>query len=126
MPLFESFAGLSIDNGHALSSQNRGHVLVIGDSISLAHVGRAMVAARLLESQGYQVTFATGPAHQALARQEGFEPRQVDCVPPERAIAAIRRGSHIFDLETVERYVASDLALIEETAPDWIVADFRL
>jgi len=103
-----------------------GDVLVIGDSISLAHVGRAMVAARLLQSAGCNVTFATGPTHQALARQEGFEPREIDCVPPERAIAAIRRGSHIFDLATVERYVAADLALIEDVAPDWIVADFRL
>jgi UDP:flavonoid glycosyltransferase YjiC (YdhE family) len=102
------------------------HVLVIGDSISLAHVGRAIVAARLLTSADCKVTFATGPAHQALARQEGLEPREIHCEPPARAIAAIRRGSHIFDLETVERYVAADLALIENVAPDWIVADFRL
>ncbi len=101
-------------------------MLVIGDSISLAHVGRAMVAARLLTSAGCKVTFATGPAHQALARQEGFEPREIHCESPARAIAAIRRGSHIFDLETVERYVAADLALIDNLAPDWIVADFRL
>ena len=113
-------------NTAAVPQAPRGHALVIGDSISLAHVGRAMVAARLLQSAGCKVTFATGPAHQALARQEGFDPREIDCVPPERAIAAIRRGSHIFDLETVERYVAADLALIEDVAPDWIVADFRL
>ncbi|MGH7140614.1 MAG: nucleotide disphospho-sugar-binding domain-containing protein [Pirellulales bacterium] len=110
----------------AAPSCKGGRVLVIGDSISLAHVGRAMVAARLLESAGCKVTFATGPTHQALARQEGFEPCEIDCVPPERAIAAIRRGSHIFDLETIDRYVAADLALIEDVAPDWIVADFRL
>ena len=108
------------------SGRRSAHVLVIADSISLAHVGRAMVAARLLESAGQKVTFATGPAHQALARQEGFEPREIDCVPPERALAAVRRGSHIFDLKTVDRYVAADLALIEDVAPDWIVADFRL
>ena len=101
-------------------------LLVIGDSISLAHVGRAMVAARLLQSAGCQVTFATGPAHQTLARQEGFEPRQIHCEPPEKAIAAIRRGSHIFDLETVERYVAADLELLEAVAPELVVADFRL
>jgi UDP:flavonoid glycosyltransferase YjiC (YdhE family) len=112
--------------GPARTGRRGGHVLVIGDSISLAHVARAMVAARLLTSAGSKVTFATGPAHQALARQEGFEPREVDCVPPEKAIAAIRSGSHIFDLATVERYVAADLALIENVAPDWIVADFRL
>lgn len=101
-------------------------MLVIGDSISLAHVGRAMVAARLLRSAGCRVTFATGPAHLALARQEGFEPREIYCEPPERALAAIRRGSHIFDLATVDRYVAADLKLLESEAPDWVVADFRL
>ena len=101
-------------------------VLVIGDSISLAHVARAMVAARMLAAAGRQVVFATGAAHQTLARQEGFEPREIHCEPPERALAAIRRGSHIFDLETVERYVSADLALIEDVGPELIVADFRL
>lgn len=110
---------------------NGRRVLVIGDSISLAHVGRAMVAARLLQSAGCQVTFATGPAHQKLARQEGFaadgfELQEIHCEPPEKAIAAIRRGSHIFDLETVERYVAADLELLEAVAPELVVADFRL
>jgi len=102
------------------------HVLVIGDSMSLAHVARAMIAARRLQAEGCKVTFATGPAHQQLARREGFQPREVYGVPPARAIAAIRKGSHVFDLETVRRYVASDLELIEDVQPDLIVADFRL
>lgn len=119
-------AGPAAETSTAPDAPSGGRVLVIGDSISLAHVGRAMVAARLLQSAGCQVTFATGSTHQALARQEGFEPREIYCEPPERALAAIRRGSHIFDLETVDRYVAADLELLESAAPEWVVADFRL
>lgn len=118
--------GPAAETSTAPDAPSGGRVLVIGDSISLAHVGRAMVAARLLQSAGCRVTFATGPAHLALARQEGFEPREIYCEPPERALAAIRRGSHIFDLETVDRYVAADLELLERLAPNWVVADFRL
>jgi UDP:flavonoid glycosyltransferase YjiC (YdhE family) len=101
-------------------------VLVIGDSMSLAHVARAIVVARRLIREGAKVVFATGPAHQALARQEGFEPRKVYCVPPEYAHAAIRRGSHIFDLSTLKQYVDSDLALIRSERPDLIIGDMRM
>lgn len=101
-------------------------ILVIGDSMSLAHATRAMVLARRLSREGADVHYATGPAHQSLARQEGFEPDEVYCVPPEQAHAAIRRGSHIFDRATLRQYVASDLALIERVQPDLIVGDMRM
>jgi UDP:flavonoid glycosyltransferase YjiC (YdhE family) len=101
-------------------------ILVIGDSMSLAHATRAMVLARRLANEGAKVSYATGPAHQALARQEGFEPLEVYCVPPERAHAAIRRGSHIFDRPTLRRYVESDLALLRRERPDLVIGDMRL
>jgi UDP:flavonoid glycosyltransferase YjiC (YdhE family) len=104
----------------------RKHLLVIGDSMSLAHTARAMIVARRLESQGHRITFATGPAYLSLARREGFDPHEIYAVAPERAIEAIRKGSHIFDKQTLARYVESDLALIERVKPDLIVADFRL
>lgn len=102
------------------------HVLVIGDSMSLAHVARAMVFAHRLEDLGHQVTFATGTYHQSLVRREGFAAREVYGVPPAVAIAAIRRGSHVFDMKTVAEYVSSDLRLIDDVRPDLIVGDFRL
>ena len=101
-------------------------ILVIGDSMSLAHATRAMVLARRLACEGAEVIYATGPAHQSLARQEGFDPREVYCVPPEYAHAAIRRGSHIFDLPTLKRYVESDLALMRREQPDLVVGDMRM
>lgn len=101
-------------------------ILVIGDSMSLAHVGRAIVVAKRLVEEGAEVVFATGPAHQELARLEGFEAREVFCVPPEYAHAAIRKGSHIFDLVTLKRYVNSDLALIRSVRPELIIGDMRL
>ncbi len=101
-------------------------VLVIGDSMSLAHVGRAMIVARRLEREGAKVVFATGSAHQELARKEGFKPREVFCVAPELAHAAIRRGSHIFDLPTLKNYVESDLALLHQEKPDLVIGDMRL
>ncbi len=102
------------------------HVLVIGDSMSLAHVARAMVLTRRLLEEGHRVTFATGAPHQNLAKQEGFDPLLVHCVPPEQALAAIRRGSHIFDLKTVGEYVESDLSLISKVQPDLIIGDMRM
>ncbi len=94
--------------------------------MSLAHVGRAMVVARRLEREGAKVVFATGSAHLELARKEGFNPREVFCVAPALAHAAIRRGSHIFDMPTLKRYVASDLALLEQEQPDLVIGDMRM
>ncbi|MBK7082388.1 MAG: hypothetical protein IPH55_17235 [Betaproteobacteria bacterium] len=108
----------------ALSMSTR--ILVIGDSMSLAHATRAMVLARRLAKEGAEVSYATGPAHQALARQEGFEPLEVYCVPPDRAHAAIRRGSHIFDRPTLRRYVESDLEVLRRERADLVIGDMRL
>ncbi len=113
-------------NAPSTSTARRRRVLVIGDSMSLAHVARAIVVARRLIREGHEVAFATGPAHLGLARQEGFDPLTVDCVPPEQALAAIRKGSHIFDLKTVDRYVRSDLDIIDRVQPDLIIGDMRL
>ncbi len=101
-------------------------VLVMGDSMSLAHVARAMVMARRLAGEGADIVFATGSAHLALARREGFDPCEMHCVPPARAYDAIRSGSHIFDMPTLVRYVKSDLALFQRVRPDLIVGDMRL
>lgn len=94
--------------------------------MSLAHATRAMVLARRLALEGADIVYATGPAHQSLARQEGFDPREVYCVPPEQAHAAIRRGSHIFDGTTLRSYVESDLALFEREQPDLVIGDMRM
>ncbi len=101
-------------------------ILVMGDSMSLAHVARAMVMARRLAREGAEIVFATGAAHAELARREGFDPCEMHCVPPARAYEAIRKGSHIFDMPTLVRYVKSDLALFQRVRPDLIVGDMRL
>lgn len=101
-------------------------VLVIGDSMSLAHVARAIVFARRLQESGEDVVFATGSHHQALAYQEGFKSEEVFCVPPAEAIAAIRRGSHIFTTTNLKAYVESDRKLIDRVQPDLVIGDFRL
>jgi UDP:flavonoid glycosyltransferase YjiC (YdhE family) len=102
------------------------HLLVIGDGMSLAHVGRALVAARRLAEAGYKITFATSAHFKDFAVAEGWEPEDIYCVDPKAALAAIRRGSHIFNMATLKRYVASDIALIERVQPDAIVADMRM
>ncbi|RKH56304.1 glycosyltransferase [Corallococcus aberystwythensis] len=101
-------------------------ILVMGDSMSLAHVARAMVVAKKLIRDGHQVLFATGPAHMQLARSEGFDPIELFCVPPEFAYEQIRKGSHIFSFKTLKAYVDSDLAVLQEAKPDLIISDMRL
>lgn len=94
--------------------------------MSLAHVGRALVAAQRLRELGHRVTFATGHFHHKLALAEGFTTHQIECVDPAYALQQIRRGSHIFHGNTLKRYVESDRNLIQATAPDVILADMRL
>lgn len=101
-------------------------ILVIGDSMSLAHVGRALTLANRLRKEGAEIIFATGCYHLDLAKQEGFETHEIFCVPPKVAYEAICRGTHIFDKETLRRYINSDLSIIKKVKPDLIIGDMRL
>lgn len=102
-------------------------VLVMGESASLAHVGRAIAFSLLLPRDRYECSYASGDRSRALfaglAAADFFPITSID---PERFNAALARGEPIYDAATVGQQVREDLAILERARPDVVVGDFRL
>jgi UDP:flavonoid glycosyltransferase YjiC (YdhE family) len=105
---------------------DRLRVLLFAEAVTLAHVARPVALARALDPDKYDITIACDPRYAAFA--SGAHWRRVDLhsVPSERFNRALARGTPLYDLATLEAYVAEDSALIEAIRPNLVVGDFRL
>jgi UDP:flavonoid glycosyltransferase YjiC (YdhE family) len=101
-------------------------ILVMPDAISLAHVARALQIARAARRRGHSVHVASAGAYQGLFTEAGFAVESLFSVRREQALAAIRKGKTLYDDETLERYVKSDLEVLDRVRPDVVVGDLRL
>lgn len=104
----------------------RARILFVAEAVTLAHLARPLVLAGALDPARYEVILAVAPHYEGLTRGLPFEVRPIRSIPPARFLAALESGSPIYDAETLEGYVADDLALIGEVRPDAIVGDCRL
>ena len=109
-----------------MSSQPKWRILVFAEGATLAHVARPLVLTQGLSEQGFDVCFARPPAFAWLTADRGLREFDLDCQSAEVFAHRLERGSPLYDLETLSRYVAADLALIQDTDPDVVVGDFRL
>lgn len=101
-------------------------VLFFAEPATLAHVARPLVLATALDSNDYDVTFATGPDFGDLAADAGFKSRLLWSIGSEAYLAAVAAGRPVFPYTVLRRYVAEDLQHIAEVEPDLVVGDFRL
>lgn len=109
-----------------LREPNGKRLLFIPEAVSLAHVSRLFVLAQAARARGYEVCFACDPRYNKLfgAEAHGFE--EIWSIPTDRFQAALRRGTPIYDVATLIRYVRDDLRLLERYKPDAVIGDFRL
>jgi UDP:flavonoid glycosyltransferase YjiC (YdhE family) len=101
-------------------------ILIMPDAISLAHVARALQIARAARERGHAVRIASAEPYQNFLTDAGFEVEPVFSASREKALTAIRKGSTIYDKDTLSRYVESDLAVLGRGEPDVVVGDLRL
>lgn len=103
----------------------RPRVLFLGEAVTLAHVARTLV---LGESLAGDCDVAVGLASHAhrFVPPARFDLHSLDTVPGAQFLEALRRGRPVYDEPTLVRYVQADLALIDRTAPDLVVGDFRI
>lgn len=100
-------------------------ILFLAEGATLAHVVRPLLLAGMLPAQWTPI-LARPRAYAKLTADAPFECLDIDCQPPEVFAARLARGKPLYTLDTLERYLAADLALIEATRPDLVVGDFRL
>ena len=104
----------------------RRRVLFVAEAVTLAHVARPHVLARGLPASEYHVRFACDPRYDSLFGDRSFEHVPIHTVSSKAFLNALAKGSPLYDIETLDRYVQADLAVIDDFQPDVIVGDFRL
>jgi len=101
-------------------------ILFVGEAVTLAHVARPMALARTLARRGYRPVVAVDARFAALCPAGEWDSAQIRSIPTSEFLRSLARGSPIYDLATLERYVDDDLALLREIEPAVVVGDFRL
>jgi len=101
-------------------------VLVMAESASLAHVGRAIAFALELPHNQFKCSYASGNSYRPFFAGLEAEFFPITSIDPERFNAALARGQPIYDEATVGLQVMEDLEILERARPDVVVGDFRL
>jgi UDP:flavonoid glycosyltransferase YjiC (YdhE family) len=116
-----------MDGSHCrLLSARKPRILFVAEAVSLAHVVRLALLAGALERTRYEVWFASARFPELVFAGTQLQRRVLFSQSPEHTLSRVTRGKRPWDEAVLERYVASDLALLEEIRPDLVVGDFRL
>ncbi len=104
----------------------RARVLFVAEAVTLAHVARVHALAQRLDATAYEVCVAADPRYDELVGSPSFATRPIESIASSRFAAALRKGTPIYDVSTLERYVEDDRRAIEAFDPEVVVGDFRL
>jgi UDP:flavonoid glycosyltransferase YjiC (YdhE family) len=109
-----------------MDAGGRPRILFVSEAVTLAHIARPIALAQVLDPAHYEVVLAADPRYRALLGDLAMPVRAIRTIPSESFLEALTQGRPLYDATTLRGYVREDLEVIEETAPDVIVGDFRL
>ncbi len=101
-------------------------ILFVAENVTLAQVVRLKVLADSLDSERYEIHFASSEFHPMVFQQTKFERHSLTTIEKAAVERAFASGRRLYEKKTLERYVKAELRLIEEVEPNLIVGDFRL
>lgn len=107
-------------------STNRIKVLFFAEGATLAHVARPYVVANTLDPAQFDISFARPETFAWLTADAPFRTLPLWSQDSATFTRRLDHGQPLYDFDTLERYVADDLALIDAERPDVVVGDFRL
>lgn len=107
-------------------STTRIKVLFFAEGATLAHVARPYVVADALDAAQFEISFARPESFAWLTADAKFRTLPLWSQDSATFTRRLDRGQPLYDLDTLERYVADDLVLIAAEKPDVVVGDFRL
>jgi len=101
-------------------------ILVLPFSHTLSHLSRPLVVSKHLKENGHKIIYGAGSPKTGFIEDEGFEVLPSFEPDPDLLFSNIRSNKIRFvSDETIEKMIASDIALIEQTQPDLILSDGR-
>jgi UDP:flavonoid glycosyltransferase YjiC (YdhE family) len=104
----------------------RRRILFVTENITLAQVVRLVTLARALPSDRYEVHFACSDFDELVFQGTEFRRHTLFTIDKEEGFKALARGERLYDVKTLERYVADELRVFDAAKPDLVVGDFRL
>ena len=109
-----------------MGSTDRKRILFIAEAVTLAHVVRPLVLAQSLDSERYEVHFASANRYGFLLQKSSLRFWQINSISSDAFLRALSQGARLYNYRTLDQYVADDLQLIRDVTPDLVVGDFRL
>jgi UDP:flavonoid glycosyltransferase YjiC (YdhE family) len=106
--------------------QTRRRILFFTENITLAQVVRLATLARGLPIDTYEVHFACSEFDPLVFEGTTFQRWPVYTIDREQGFKSLAKGERMYDVRTLERYVADELRIMEQVQPDVVVGDFRL
>jgi len=100
-------------------------ILFMPEGSILAHVGRTLAIADCLNRDDFEITFAAEGKHAQWVTNAGYPLRPVYTRERGELLARLRDGGSAFDVDTLDKYVNDELAILENAKPDIVVGDFR-
>lgn len=104
----------------------RKKILFVAEAVTLAHVGRPLALAQMLDPRRFDVHFACADGYDFCFKDSGFARWRIDSIPSAQFLRALAQGKPVYSEATLSRYVDDDLRLLKEVRPDLVVGDFRL
>lgn len=104
----------------------RRRVLFIAEAVTLAHVARAAVLARTLDSARYDVHLACDRRYLHLFTQLPATIHSIQSIGSQQFQDRLLTGSPLYSAAELRTYVQQDLRLLADLNPDAVVGDFRL
>jgi UDP:flavonoid glycosyltransferase YjiC (YdhE family) len=104
----------------------RRRVLFVTENITLAQVVRLSTLAAGLKTADYEVHFACSEFEPLIFEGTSFERWPLFTIDKEQGFKALAKGERLYDVKTLERYVADELRVLDEVKPAVVIGDFRL
>ncbi len=98
---------------------------MVGEGATLAHFAGAAAVAAALPADRFEVVLAS-PERYRQWTPPGCAWRPLETLETSVAYARMNTGRPLYDLTTLQRYVADDLAHFAEVKPDLVIGDSRL
>jgi UDP:flavonoid glycosyltransferase YjiC (YdhE family) len=104
----------------------RRRILFVTENITLAQVVRLATLAQGLPSDRYEVHFACSDFDPLVFEGTEFQRWPLFTIDKEAGFKALAKGERLYDVRTLERYVADERRVLEQVKPDVVIGDFRL
>lgn len=100
-------------------------ILFIVEAVTLAQVVRLYTLAEGLDSEAYEIHFASSEFDPIIFSGSVFNHWQIKSITKESLFRSMRFGLRPYDKQTLAQYVKEELALFDKIKPDLVVGDLR-